>query len=218
MSKSSPYYEGARKEVAKFLPEQYSRVLEVGCGEGGFHINLKQGCEHWGIEPVHPAADIARRKLHRVIEASYLEALNQLPDNYYDLVICNDVIEHMVDHDEFFRTIRRKISEKACLVGSIPNVRYIGNLFELLFLKDWKYKDDGILDRTHLRFFTDKSIKRSFCENGFMIEEYAGINGVELGFMPLRIMLKNACILLFGSDTRFLQFGFRIRSIGTVSK
>lgn len=211
MSSSSPYYQGARKEVARFLPEQYSRVLEVGCGEGGFHVNLKQDCEHWGIEPVHRAADIARHRLHRVIEASYHEALDQLPDHYFDLVICNDVVEHMVNPDELFSTIKRKISGKACLVGSIPNVRYIGNLFELLFLKDWRYKDDGILDRTHLRFFTDMSIRRLFGENGFMIEEYAGINGVECRFHPLRVLLKNAFILLFGRDTRFLQFGFRIK-------
>lgn len=211
MSESLPYYEGARREVGRFLPKQYSRVLEVGCGEGGFHVNLNQDCEHWGIEPVHRAAEVAQHKLHRVIEASYHEALDQLPENYFDLVICNDVVEHMVNPDEFFKTIKRKIVGRACLVGSIPNVRYIGNLFELLFLKDWRYKDDGILDRTHLRFFTDKSIKRAFCENGFIIEEYAGINGVERKFLPLRVLAKNTFILLLGSDTRFLQFGFRIR-------
>lgn len=215
---SSPYYQGVRKEVARFLPEEYSRVLEVGCGEGGFHSNLKSGCEHWGIEPVQRAADIARYKLHRVIESSYHEALGQLPDNYFDLVICNDVVEHMVNPDEFFRTIKQKLSGKACLVGSIPNVRYIGNLFELLFLKDWKYKDDGVLDRTHLRFYTDKSIRRVFCENGFMIEEYAGINGVEFSALSLRIVLKNVCVLLFGADTRYLQFGFRIRPVGAFSR
>jgi len=217
MSTSSPYYQGVRKEVARFLPEQYSRVLEVGSGEGGFHVNLKPDCEHWVIEPVRRAADIARHRLHRVIEASYHEALDQLPDNYFDLVICNDVVEHMVNPDEFFRTIKQKLAGKACLVGSIPNVRYIGNLFELLFLKDWKYKEDGILDRTHLRFFTDKSIQRVFCENGFMIEEYAGINGVEFRLLPLRIMLKYVCVLLFGEDTRYLQFCFRIRPIGNFS-
>lgn len=218
MSMSSPYYQGARKEVARFLPEQYSRVLEVGCGEGGFHVNLNPDCEHWGIEPVHRAADIARHKLHKVIEASYHEALGLLPDNYFDLVICNDVVEHMVDPDEFFRTIKQKLSGKASLVGSIPNVRYIGNLFELLFLKDWKYKDDGILDRTHLRFFTDISIKRVFYDNGFMIEEYAGINGVEFSLFPLRVMLKNLCVLLLGGDTRYLQFGFRIKPVGMPGK
>lgn len=218
MNQSSPYYEGVRKEVAKFLPGQYSRVLEVGCGEGGFHLNLKQHCEHWGIEPVHGAANIARSKLHRVLEASYLEAFGQLPDNYFDLVICNDVIEHMVNHDEFFRTIKQKITENAYLIGSIPNVRYIGNLFELLFMKDWKYKDEGILDRTHLRFFTDKSIKRTFRESGFIIEAFDGVNKVEFRLTSLRMFLKNALVLLFGKDTRFLQFGFRIRYIGPSSK
>jgi len=216
MSSSSLYYQGARKEVARFLPEQYSRVLEVGCGEGGFHVNLKPGCEHWGIEPNHGAADIARHRLFGVIEKSYHEAFDQLPDNYFDLVICNDVVEHMVKPEDFFRTIKQKLASNACLVGSIPNVRFIGNLFELLFLKDWKYKDEGVLDRTHLRFFTDKSIRRVLDENGFVIEEYAGINGVEFGVLPLRLMLKNVCILLLGDDTRYLQFAFRISLNGTL--
>lgn len=218
MSTSSPYYRGSRAEVAKFLPEQYVKVLEVGCGEGGFHNNLLQDSEHWGIEPVHAACCIARGKLHRVIEASYLEAFGQLPDKYFDLVICNDVIEHMVDHDEFFRTIKQKVKERACLVGSIPNVRYIGNLAKLLFKRDWRYEGEGVLDRTHLRFFTQKSLIRLFRENGFAIEAFAGINEVEPELASPRKFLKYVLTFIFGRDTRFLQFGFRIRYMGPSSK
>ncbi len=47
------------------------------------------------------------------------------------------------------------------MVGSVPNVRYFKNLFDLLVLRDWDYKDSGVLDRTHLRYFTLKSLRRS---------------------------------------------------------
>lgn len=80
-----------------------------------------------------------------------------LPDQHFDMVICNDVIEHMVDHDHFLEHIKTKMRPGACIVGSIPNVRHLTALFKLLVAKDWPYSASGILDRTHLRFFTENS-------------------------------------------------------------
>jgi SAM-dependent methyltransferase len=209
MREGLPYYDGSRKEIAGFLPISYTRVLEIGCGEGGFRTNLGS-CEYWGIEPT-PAAKVARGRLFRVFESSYESALDQLPNCYFDLVICNDVIEHMVEHDRFFRTIKQKLSNNAHIVGSVPNVRYIGNLYELLFLKDWRYRDEGVLDRTHLRFFTEKSLRWTFERHGFVMEACAGVNPVKVQIFPLRVFIKNLLVVLFGRDTRFLQFGFRVR-------
>lgn len=207
---SSPYYKGLRREVVQFLPAGYSRVLEIGCGEGGFRSYVGP-CEYWGIEPNHHAAAIARAALSRVIEATYQDAFSQLPDHYFDMVICNDVIEHMVDPEQFLSSIKQKLKVGAVLVGSIPNVRYAGHLFELLFLKDWQYQDQGILDRTHLRFFTEKSMERLFKKHGFLVERLGGINGTPKGIGSLRLLLKNLFILMIGADSRFLQFGFRIK-------
>lgn len=203
------YYNGRRKEVARFLPNSYTKVLEIGCGEGGFRSNLGP-CEYWGIEPT-TAAQVARGRLFRVFESSYEEASAQLPNCYFDLVICNDVIEHMVDHDTFFRTIKQKLVHNAHIVGSVPNVRYIGNLYGLLFLKDWQYENEGVLDRTHLRFFTEKSLRRTFEKHGFVLESFAGINPAPAQMFPLRVLIKNVLVLLFGEDTRFFQFGFRVK-------
>jgi len=182
----------------------------MGCGEGGFRMNLGP-CEYWGVEPQPDPAAIARKSLFRVIEGKYQDVHEQLPDGYFDLVICNDVIEHMVEPNEFLVSIKRKMQAGAVLVGSIPNVRFIGNLFELLIMTDWQYKDDGVLDRTHLRFFTEKSLRRLFRDQGFLIEEFGGLNAVPVGIFPLRLFIKNLCALILGSDTRFLQFGFRIK-------
>lgn len=211
MNKAPGYYRYSRNEMLPLLPESYSKVLEIGCGEGNFRQTLNQECEYWGVEPNEFAATIASKKLDKVLHGSYQEIFNQIPNHYFDLVVCCDVIEHMVDHDEFFQSIKQKITKNSCLVVSIPNVRYLGNLFEILIKKDWKYKDEGVLDKTHLRFFTKKSISRTITDNGFVIDQLMGIN-------PVRGSVVERCLycfatLLFGQDSRFLQFGIRIRCV-----
>ena len=82
----------------------------------------------------------------------------------------------MADHDAFLRRVKQKISPGGVIVGSVPNVRYFKNLFDTLVLKDWDYKDAGILDRTHLRYFTLKSLSRSLRETGYSIDAIRAIN------------------------------------------
>lgn len=212
MRKATTYYKFERGEIVQFLPASYSKVLEIGCGEGYFAVNLKQDCEYWGVEPEGKAAAAARQRLHRVLEGTYQEAQAELPDHYFDLIICNDVIEHMADHDRFLQSIRSKMKADACLVGSIPNVRHYEVLQELLVQRDWQYKDAGIMDRTHLRFFTEKSLKRTILKHGFVIEDFRGINC--RANLIKKIIFLFIAILTFGSydDIRYEQFGMRIRN------
>lgn len=204
------YYQAQREDVLRLLPKRYSKVLELGCGEGRFRTNLDQENEYWGIEPAEQAATVASGKLHRVLVGTYSEVFRQIPDNYFDLVICNDVIEHMSDHEQFFRTIKGKMKPEGRLVCSIPNVRYLLNIFDMLVRKDWKYREDGILDRTHLRFFTEKSLKRTITDCGFIIEEFTGLRYYH-GESIQRKILAVAAEAVFGKDVRFLQFGVRLR-------
>lgn len=176
MSDRSTYYQQYRTEMTPLVPEHYSRVLEIGCGTGEFRGNLSQEHEYWGVEPVESVAMVASGKLDKVLIGTYLEMVNQIPNGYFDLVICNDVIDHMVDHDEFFQSIKEKIKKDGYSIASIPNVRYLRHLFDVLVKKDWEYKNEGILDRTHLRFFTKKSLNRTITDNGFVIDQFMGLN------------------------------------------
>jgi|LGOV01.1.fsa_nt_gb 2-polyprenyl-3-methyl-5-hydroxy-6-metoxy-1,4-benzoquinol methylase len=218
MGKSSTYYLGKRPDIIKLLPNCYTKVLEIGCGDGGFSKNLKQTCEYWGIEPVQNVAKSATKSLHKALIGTYQEVHEHLPNNYFDLVICNDVIEHMEDHDQFFEMIKQKMRPDSHIVGSIPNVRYFANLYALLLKRDWMYKDKGILDRTHLRFFTEKSLKRTILEHGFVIEEFQGINSAIMRLRSIKRIIRYVIIrfIEFGSlglysDIKFLRFAFRIR-------
>lgn len=214
------YYGFSRSEVARFLPTTYEKVLDIGCGKGCFRNNLKDSCEVWGIEPSHAASD-ASKVLYKVLNGFYHDVYNELPNNYFDLVICNDVIEHMTDHDEFLESIKNKMTANGFIVGSIPNVRYFGNLYELLVKKDWFYDNSGILDRTHLRFFTQTSLKRTFIQHKYAIEVLDGINSEISKPFPKKYLKEiiRRTLLLFvllstlwaWKDVQFLQFAFRVK-------
>lgn len=204
------YYGYTRPELARLLPGQYTRVLEIGCSRGNFRDNLDSPCEYWGIEPEPAAAVAAAEKLDRVLTGLYDEVCGELPDHYFDLVICNDVIEHMPDHDAFLQAIQEKMTPGARLVGSVPNVRFLENLTELIFQKDWRYRDEGILDRTHLRFFTRRSLQRSLQQNGFEIEQLEGINSLLKKRISLNAFKRHLLVAMLGRDTQYLQFGIRV--------
>jgi len=207
---NTKYYKLERCEMTSLLPEKYFTVLEIGCGEGNFRNNLTKKNEYWGVELVDSAGKIAAQKLDHVLIGPYEELSNQIPDNYFDLVICNDVIEHMTDHDCFFQSIKNKISTNGFLIASIPNVRYHKNLYNLLIHKDWKYVDQGILDKTHMRFFTKKSILRTVVNHGFIVEECIGINDSWYkNFLDRCIYFASRKIL--GEDIKYLQFGIRLK-------
>ena len=113
------YYDQVRPEVARLLPENYSKVLEIGCGKGLFRNNLTKENEYWGVEPVESQAKEAEKHLDKVLHGIYDDVADEIPDHEFDLVVCNDVIEHMVDHEKFFRDIKKKDEEGSvsCLLN-----------------------------------------------------------------------------------------------------
>ncbi|MBI5376536.1 MAG: class I SAM-dependent methyltransferase [Candidatus Schekmanbacteria bacterium] len=201
------YYQNMRPEIVKFLPCGYSKVLEIGCGEGNFRLNLQQDCEYWGIEPCKTV-----EKSANILTGTYEEVSGKLPDDYFDLIICNDVIEHINDTREFLLSVKKKMKKDSFIVGSVPNVRFIGNLIELLIKKDWEYKEEGVLDKTHIRFFTKKSFQRIVKDSRFIIEEIEGINGLTTQTLSVKSIAIKTLTCLLGRDSHFLQFGFRIKS------
>jgi 2-polyprenyl-3-methyl-5-hydroxy-6-metoxy-1,4-benzoquinol methylase len=201
-----------RSEISPLLPNKYSRILEIGCGYGSFRENFKEENEYWGVEPNSSATEVALTKLDHVLTGYYDEISDQLPDNYFDLVICNDVIEHMVDHENFLDSIKKKMVGNSYIVGAIPNVRHYQNLINLLVHKDWEYQEMGVLDKTHLRFFTKKSLIRLFKKHNYLIEEISGINSTfRRGFFPRNF--AKLFLLIVGDDIKYSQFAFRIKPL-----
>lgn len=204
-AKTDAYYQNARPEILPFIPDPCNRVLDVGCGSGAFgeYLKKERNCEVWGVEPVSAAADEAKDRLDKVINSLFSEEA-QLPDNYFDVIIFNDSLEHFPYPEPPLQYARKLLNSGGALVCSIPNVRYIKNVKHLLLDADWKYTYEGILDYTHLRFFTKKSIQRTIEDNGYKILTLKGINSY-----PWSGWKVNLLRTIFGSkieDMRWLQF------------
>lgn len=154
------YFSQVRREIFSFLPEKMGRVLEVGCGTGDTLNYIKQHgrCE-WagGIELVSSAAVIARGRVDLLIEGD-IEAM-ELPfeAGSLDAILCLDILEHLVDPWSVVQKLDKVLKPGGVLIASIPNVRHCRLVFPLLFQGKWQYRDAGILDKTHLRFFVRES-------------------------------------------------------------
>lgn len=172
------YYHGQRREMLAYIPKNARHFLELGCGSGGFGALLRENFHDahiTGVE-IHPqSAQEARQRLDRVIEQPVETALESIPAASIDCVVCNDVLEHLLDPWSVLLQIRTVLQPHGSVVSSIPNVRHFP-VFKNYFLgADWRYEKWGVLDRTHLRFFTKSSIERMFSETGFRTSLIEGI-------------------------------------------
>jgi len=199
------YYRSSRPEMLKFIPEGCRRILDVGCGSGQFGHMLKEqrDIEVWGIEPYEAAAQEARTHLDHVICGLFIEE-SGLPQSYFDAVIFNDSLEHMVESEPPLELAKALLSgSEAVVIASLPNFRYIDNLKHIVLEKDFKYTNDGILDKTHLRFFTLKSMSALFRRVGLTVVSTSGIN--PRPWTGWKIRLLSSLFPKYMSDTKYRQ-------------
>lgn len=198
------YYGHKRPEMLRFIPINARRVLELGCGEGVFSATLKKrrDAEVWGIEYNEKAAQRASTHLDHVLAGDANERIAELPDNYFDAIVCNDVLEHLVNPLATLMQLRSKLKPQGVVVASIPNIRYLPALGKVVFRRDFPQEDFGIFDRTHLRFFTRSSIVRMFETAGYSMRRIKGINPFCGPFSALFIILS----LGYFADGIFLQY------------
>lgn len=195
------------------MPTSVTTALDVGCATGDFGASVKKlkSAKVWGVEVRVKEGQEAQSKLDQVFIGPIEEHLNQLPDKYFDVIFFNDVLEHLIDPESTLLSLVPKLSPEGVFIVAIPNVRYFRNLRNLIIKKDWEYEDHGILDRTHLRFYTEKSMKTMFKRLNFDVLAFEGINPTS----SVRPYIYHFLTLgIFGLDTRYLQFASVLRPKG----
>lgn len=168
------YYGLTRGDVVDFLGKylqknnlQPSHALEIGCSSGGTGAMIKEklGVDYYaGLELMPEAAKAAASRLDwvqcgNIEDMIAANQLGQIPDKPYDLLLYLDVLEHLVNPWKTLAETAKLMNKGGLLVGSIPNA---GNLYVLwkLMRDRFEYEEEGLLDRTHLRFFTAHTIRK----------------------------------------------------------
>jgi 2-polyprenyl-3-methyl-5-hydroxy-6-metoxy-1,4-benzoquinol methylase len=219
-AKFADYFQYPRPEMLPFIPAGCRRVLDVGCADGSFGESLKRtrdGVEVWGVEPTKSAAAVAKTKLDRVVEGLF-DSQTGLPAGSFDCILFNDVLEHMLVPELALRYARELLAPGGVVVASMPNIRSFPTVWQLMFHARWEYQDSGVLDRTHLRFFTKSSIVNMFEREGFALEkvsginEYKGIPNVRRRVWTLYKLANVLCLRKF-DDMRFQQFAIVAKPI-----
>jgi SAM-dependent methyltransferase len=163
------YYEQARPDVAALVPPECHRVLEVGCAGGQLGRLLRQRGHHvTGIELVPEMAERARCWLDQVVTADVERDGFPFPLASFDALVFADVLEHLLDPWRVLREAVEVLADGGVVVASIPNVQNIDVLRRLLRGR-WDYRERGILDFGHLRFFTLHSIRTLFAQAGLTV-------------------------------------------------
>jgi 2-polyprenyl-3-methyl-5-hydroxy-6-metoxy-1,4-benzoquinol methylase len=186
-----------------FVPRTTRTLLDIGCGRGavGSNVKVKQGATGWGVEIVAEAARIAMARLDRVVQADIGQALDTLPQGHFDCVTFNDVLEHLVDPYSVVANVKRLLAPGGVLVASLPNVRYFPVAWDLIWRGRWDYRDCGVLDRTHLRFFTPASMRSLFEERGYGVT----LTGINASPSPLARVAARLAPTRF-RDMQFVQY------------
>ncbi len=159
-------------------------VLDVGCARGntGAILAKKFGCTVSGVELDPSAADIARKTYRQVVVGDLEDLLtfNKLQYAPFDAIILADVLEHLRYPDRVLTATRSLLKHDGYALVALPNVVTLRLRLRFL-LGNFDYTDQGIMDRTHLRFFTLKTAREMVRASGYSIEYFEFLVGPNFG-------------------------------------
>jgi 2-polyprenyl-3-methyl-5-hydroxy-6-metoxy-1,4-benzoquinol methylase len=171
IGKPKNYFSEIRNDIIELIQCNNCNILEIGCGEGNTLIELKRQGKAKFVVGIDIVDLNQSSKLDKFILADIENDNINLPEEYFDIIICADVLEHLKDPWSVLKKIRKFLKPNGILLASIPNVREIKTLISIVIKGDFKYVDSGILDKTHLRFFCKKNVIELFESTGYKIEK-----------------------------------------------
>ena len=171
-TKDDIYYKGAREDVACLVPNKARRVLDIGCAYGitGALIKDRGVQEVIGVEINEQAYKEAVKRLDKVFLGDIQDIVLPYDKGYFDCIIYADVLEHLIDPWSVLARYKDLLNDEGVVIASIPNIRHYRVIKKLLKGR-WDYQEMGVMDSTHLRFFTLKNIEEMFQNAGYSIEE-----------------------------------------------
>lgn len=163
-------YDWPRNDILSLIPISAMSVLDVGCACGWLGRALKaRGTKRViGVE-VNPQSAKKAKKFYDNLLIGNVENM-KLPfnRNNFDCIVYADVLEHLHNPWGILQKHRDLLASNGLIIASIPNIQHVSIIWQLLLGK-WEYQEAGILDSTHLRFFTLREMKELFESSGYRI-------------------------------------------------
>ena len=193
-----------------------TRVLEFGCATGYMTEVLKNrlGCTVVGIEIDRDAAAQAEQYAERVIvgDAETIDYAAELAGEEFDVVLFADVLEHLKEPADVLRRVRPFVAENGVVVASIPNIAHASVRLALLG-GEFRYREWGLLDDTHLRFFTRASIQDLFEETGYAVTHWLR-QRLDVGETEIKVpQVPEAVREWLASDPEATTYQFVLRAV-----
>ncbi|MBY0509212.1 MAG: class I SAM-dependent methyltransferase [Rhodospirillaceae bacterium] len=171
----TPAHENHNPDLLRFIPPAANHVIEIGCSSGALAREFKKispACNYLGVE-VDPAyAELARR----YCDSTLVLDVEQAGEDFWqangnrDCWVFGDVLEHLKDPWAVLRKIRAVIPTHGTIVACVPNVQH-WSIQARLAIGSFDYQAEGLMDKTHLRWFTRASLIKLFSETGFTVTE-----------------------------------------------
>ena len=170
----TPVHEHHNPDLLRLIPVASRSLIEIGCSSGALAREFKKvnsACHYFGVDIDPGFVDLARRHCDAVASLD----VEQADDSFFidqsgrDCWIFGDALEHLNDPWRLLRKIRRCLPSNGCVVACIPNAQHWSVIVKLC-IGEFRYQDSGLLDKTHLRWFTRKTIIDLFSSCGFRIE------------------------------------------------
>jgi SAM-dependent methyltransferase len=191
--KPPTYFHGARQDIIADLPHTPLAILEIGCGSGSTLALAKSQDKARltvGVELDGQSAATARKYVDMVVEGNIESLALPFPPAHFDVLIMSEVLEHLIDPWSTLQKLRPHLKVGGTLYASSPNVAHI-SVFRQLLKNRFDYKDSGITDWTHLRWFTPITYREMIEGAGFRISWIRAIS-------PLTPKQRIANALTFG--------------------
>ena len=159
-SKQADYFSLEREIFKNAITGTGLCILDVGCGTGvlGAFFRNHQQCRVYGIEINEAAFQVAKENLTEVLKANVETMELPYQADFFDAIIMGDVLEHLINPVEAIKKLLPVLKPGGKIYITVPNIRHWKELRDLVFKDKWEYASWGILDFTHLRFFTKTSI------------------------------------------------------------
>lgn len=219
------YGEFARPGLVRLFGQSPRRVLDIGCATGAVGAGLKEalpGTWVWGCELNPEAAQLAAARLDHVSTVPRTEwsAEDLALVATVDTVLLLDVLEHMYNPWAELEFLAQRLPEGAQVIVSLPNVGHV-SVLQSLASGSFDYQPNGILDVTHVRFFTLEGMQAMFEQTGFRIEETWILDAspnVQIESFPAEVEAGDVTLTVDSAQhwqrLNAIQYGFRLRTGG----